>query len=1367
MLLHCTLIRALQPYGGGQPCELTIRMHEETVGADIEAEIARRFGTTQLFVGGVPLAALGKLSGVLVQGVVFVDSSATSRRDNHARRRPDPDQPILSLVIHAGTDAGMVFPLKRGSYRIGRKSSDITIADPGISREHARLEVTDTSVTITDLGSANGTLVDGERRREAIITTASWIRCGDSFMRISPGVPETSRQHLEEAGASVSEAITVPAAQQQGNRLMLLITAGAPLLIGVGLAVITGMWMFLAFSAMSAIAVLVPVFAGRRQRREFRETLDTAVQQDQDRRRRAAPSIAELMTAGPAQVAEERTWHPGKCEGTWLRAGQGEQTANIRLEPSGTTEQIPRAGLLPLTLDPRTEQTTVRGPLPLRSAFMRNILLQLTHVPRAACTKVIVHGASGELPLSARFFPGVELSADPDRTRDLLDSGFGTNGCHGVLLLAERASKSVGLTEYAAARGWQIFRFLPSGSAAAATDIALKEHRSVFTTAGRDCPLIPDLVAEVVFDRAARARNTSLMPSLAAEGFPTSCSLDQVLSLAPDAVSARWDDGRCGPGLRVPLGMSSEGTRFLDLEADGPHVLVAGTTGSGKSELLRSITAGLALSYPPDRVNFLLVDFKGGSGLSPLMDLPHSVGMLTDLAPDELDRFLVSLRAEVRRREHQLAAAGAADLASYRQTRQSADSPIPQLVLVIDEFRMLVEDAPSALGELMRIATIGRSLGLHLIMATQRPQGAITADIRANVTSSIALRVQSEMESFDVINSNEAAGIDLSTPGRAFLSRAAEAPEEFQTASLGQSSPSAAGPVSVHLAQDVISLQNIPLSISLAGQGTAPAAATAPFVKLLAKLWEGRVGKMPRRPVAANLPSELAYQESWKAGPPDVNATDPQKVAGDEAPAPQTDVVSASLGILDKPHEQRLAAFEWSPRAHGHLAFVGNAALGGQGPALDLVIQQLLREAAESHLYLLDGLGILNGFSAGGRIGAKASVHELRRGVRVLERIHEEMANRLSRPADRRGTPLVLVIAGWGAWVSALRSGPLMWAEDLVQDIVRDGSHARITVIISGERELVTSRFFAAVPNRIYCPSGSTEESRLAWPSMPRTADIAGRAVAFGPAALGGPAVCQLYTSGSSSLPAGNQKVSVAPFRVEPLPSALGKEFLSRIACVSQSRPGDGKLARTEPMARGRELVLGLGGDELELAGVSFPAGSVLAVLGRPGSGRSNFLGSLPVLNPDRRWLAPGPQDDPAAYWSSVHASVADPSVTNDLSVAMGICLVDDADRLPAITNQHILDLNARGLSVVVTAGYSSSLMQRVPVAMAARNNGAGLLVAPRTLADGEVFGTRFDVEPAPPAGRSVLITQGRAFPLQLPFLPDPAGDAGTEDQAA
>ena len=191
----------------------------------------------------------------------------------------------------------------------------------------------------------------------------------------------------------------------------------------------------------------------------------------------------------------------------------------------------------------------------------------------------------------------------------------------------------------------------------------------------------------------------------------------------------------------------------------------------------------MAAAHPPGRVNLLFIDFKGGSGLRPLAGLAHCVGLLTDLDTNEVDRALVSLGTEVRRREELLAAFRAADLTAYESAHPSGPL-LPHLVIIIDEFRMLVDEAPAALAELMRIAAIGRSLGIHLIMATQRPQGAVSADIRANVTSCIALRVQSEMESLDVINSRLAAAIPLTRPGRAYLVRGNEAPEEFQSATV-------------------------------------------------------------------------------------------------------------------------------------------------------------------------------------------------------------------------------------------------------------------------------------------------------------------------------------------------------------------------------------------------------------------------------------------------------------------------------------------------------------------------------------------------------------------------------------------------------
>ncbi|MGJ7440873.1 FtsK/SpoIIIE domain-containing protein [Aquipuribacter sp. MA13-13] len=245
---------------------------------------------------------------------------------------------------------------------------------------------------------------------------------------------------------------------------------------------------------------------------------------------------------------------------------------------------------------------------------------------------------------------------------------------------------------------------------------------------------------------------------------PERAPLDDLLDGSPAATLERW--AASGSGLPVPIGMGRAGPVVLDLVAAGPHALVAGTTGSGKSELLRAWLLGLALCHPPEHVAMLLVDYKGGATFDELSRLPHVVGLLTDLDSGATTRVLHSLRAEVRRRERLMAASGARDLDQLRAWR---GVDLPRLLVVVDEFRVLAEDAPDVLAEFVRLAATGRSLGLHLVLATQRPAGVVSADIRANTGLRIALRVQDVGESRDVVDRPDAAWLPHDRPGRAVV----------------------------------------------------------------------------------------------------------------------------------------------------------------------------------------------------------------------------------------------------------------------------------------------------------------------------------------------------------------------------------------------------------------------------------------------------------------------------------------------------------------------------------------------------------------------------------------------------------------------
>lgn len=210
---------------------------------------------------------------------------------------------------------------------------------------------------------------------------------------------------------------------------------------------------------------------------------------------------------------------------------------------------------------------------------------------------------------------------------------------------------------------------------------------------------------------------------------------------------------------------------------------MAGTTGAGKSELLQTLIASLALGNPPDVLSFVLIDYKGGAAFQDCARLPHTLGLVTDLDAHLTSRALRSLEAEVHRRERLLATVGASDISEFERACPSAT--LGRLCIVIDEFRVLSEELPDFIDGLVRIAAVGRSLGIHLILATQRPAGVVSADMRANINLRIALRVRDASDSHDVIETDAAAAIPASAPGRAIVRTGGQKPSVFQTAWTG------------------------------------------------------------------------------------------------------------------------------------------------------------------------------------------------------------------------------------------------------------------------------------------------------------------------------------------------------------------------------------------------------------------------------------------------------------------------------------------------------------------------------------------------------------------------------------------------------
>jgi S-DNA-T family DNA segregation ATPase FtsK/SpoIIIE len=425
----------------------------------------------------------------------------------------------------------------------------------------------------------------------------------------------------------------------------------------------------------------------------------------------------------------------------------------------------------------------------------------------------------------------------------------------------------------------------------------------------------------------------------------------------------------------------------------GPHGLVVGATGSGKSELLRALTTGLAVTHPPELLSMVLIDFKGGATFAGMADLPQVAGVITNLQDDLalVDRVHDALMGEQLRRQEMLRRAGNLDsIREYHRLKAAgaALEPMPFLLVIVDEFGELLSSRPDFIDLFVAIGRVGRSLGMHLLLASQRLEEGRLRGLESHLSYRIALRVFNSIESRTVIGTPDAYLLPP-VPGSAYLKIDAEAPRRFRVASVSTPHDPPAAPVTAHSAPS-IELFTGRSAPEASAAGVAPAVpdddagvAGRTTVQVVVERLRGaapRVHQVWLPPLERTLPLGVLLSPVQD---------DPERGVA-AVGWPGTGQLCVPLGLEDRPREQAktVVVADFAGEA-GHLAVVGAPRTGKSTLLRTLVLAfALTHTPVEVQFYAIDfgggGLQVLEGLPHVGTVCARFDLERARRVIGEL-----------------------------------------------------------------------------------------------------------------------------------------------------------------------------------------------------------------------------------------------------------------------------------------------------------------------------------------------------------------------------------------------
>ncbi|MGW0432229.1 FtsK/SpoIIIE domain-containing protein [Micromonospora sp. NPDC003197] len=1320
--------------------------------------------------------------------------------------------------------------------------ASVVLRDTEVSRVgHASLDVApDGALIVVDLGSSNGTYINGVRilhptrlmpgpALQMGANELRWVPSSTRALRVTRA-PD-GRLDFDRAFASVPAVpnIEVPLPVRQTSSQGTATMMGIGALGAVAMAYFTQTPILLLGAVIAGVAYFFTSSQEDKQKAErdktfteakraAQERIDSQVGTEQQVRHLLAPSPEEVI--GAATGARPDLWsrRSDAAHGLTLRVGTADQEAAVTLRGEPWPDfKTPMLRAVPVTVDLRTTGTLgVVGGDEQVMAMLRWLVIQLATLRAPDDLRmVLITAGTGDQLSWMRWLPHVDAgtgapmsclvgntpqtrTARVEELRRLIAMRRAERGGSSKVWFGEEVvvvlDGALALRDLPGMN--EVLRDGPAvGVYAICADrrdmsechgICEVNPTSVRLTRSPDAQRVtatPDRLDAATAEQLARAlapmRDRATLAA-AQHAIPDRVRLLDLLEMGvptADDVLGLWGDGQ-GPRTRIPLGAGDHGTVYVDIARQGPHTMLGGATGAGKSILLQTLVTSLLLANRPDELNLVLVDFKGGSAFLPFQRCPHVVALIRstgETANDIFDdaaasRVLASIRAEVSRRESLLARYDG-EIDRYWQKRQNLPDlpPLPRLVMIFDEFGRVLDAAPDFIKELVNVAAKGRSLGMHLVLATQSLQGKLSPELKNNVSLRISLRQNEPADSTEVLGIPDAAAIPGSLRGRGMIlctTDEARVPQEFQSGYLGDPPTSGTGPAVVRTVGwsdlgaprpaerrhvgDAATDQH--LAIAAVEQAARRANLTAPF-----------------RPLLPALPTALALDEldRWYTSSP-----------------PETTV---PFGLADEPKLQSQPAEFLDLASSDRLLVAGGPQSGRTTFARTLITSLATRfRPDQAHLYVIEhrpaGLAEYDALPHCGGVFSPAEPDRIRRLITWLaQEVQRRTVARLAS-ANMSRPYVVVVIDGWEHFED--HSDPAFVDTTLVttlRGVIAAGAPLGVHIIALGGQDMLNHKLPTFYTRRLLLPFPK-EDTRRAHltsgmaspPVLPGRAIEAssGRHVQICQPAL---APAQLVTGPHGT--AEDVDVAALPRTFPALPTRITLREL----VMPESPPASAWFP------------LGIGGDDNVTIGVDlFETGPhLLLVSGSSGSGRTTAaataahglrrlgIGVLAIASPGSPLPRLLPDDEGVRLLTGV--TVKDVEL-RETAAAFGespyAVIIDDADHITVLpTEQGFTNMStlldeitlpaARGRQALIVTGDAAPVLTGFPSPVSRLFNtilatGVRLLLTPENRA--AALAHNIALEPDQyligPAGRGYLATGNR-----VPTLLHLASPVSTPDR--